>query len=193
MEKIRCAWCEGTDIYKKYHDSEWGVHVYDDQKLFECLLLETFQSGLSWVTILKKRENFRNAFDDFNYHKIANYDELKIQNLVLDAGIIRHQLKIKAAINNSQFFIEIQKEFGGFSKYIWGFNTEKIKHITYTNSSEIPSKTILSETISKDLKKRGFKFVGPTVIYAFMQAIGMVNDHIKDCFRHQEINNLKIK
>ncbi len=191
MDKIRCKWCLTDELYKEYHDKEWGVPVYDDQKLFECLLLETFQSGLSWITILKKRENFRNAFDDFDYHKIANYDELKIQNLVLDAGIIRHQLKIKAAINNSQFFIEIQKEFGSFSEYIWGFKTEKIKPITYTNSSEVPSKTFLSETISKDLKKRGFKFVGPTVIYAFMQSIGMVNDHIKDCFRHQEINNIK--
>ncbi len=191
MDKIRCKWCLNDELYKEYHDKEWGVPVYDDKKLFECLLLETFQSGLSWITILKKRENFRNAFDDFDYHKIANYDELKIQNLVLDAGIIRHELKIKAAINNSQFFIEIQKEFGSFSEYIWGFKTEKIKPITYTNSSEVPSKTSLSETISKDLKKRGFKFVGPTVIYAFMQSIGMVNDHIKDCFRYQEINNIK--
>ncbi len=191
MDKIRCKWCLNDELCKEYHDKEWGVPVYDDKKLFECLLLETFQSGLSWITILKKRENFRNAFDDFDYHKIANYDELKIQNLVLDAGIIRHELKIKAAINNSQFFIEIQKEFGSFSTYIWGFITEKIKPITYINPSKIPSKTSLSETISKDLKKRGFKFVGPTVIYAFMQSIGMVNDHIKDCFRHQEINNIK--
>ena len=190
MEKIRCAWCEGTDIYKEYHDLEWGVPIYDDQKLFECLLLETFQSGLSWITILKKRENFRSAFDEFDYHKIANYNEYKILNLLQDSGIIRHKLKIKAAIINALKFIEIQKEFGSFSKYIWGFNDVQINSISYTYLSEIPSKTVLSEKISKDLKKRGFKFVGPTVIYAFMQAIGMVNDHVTTCFRFQEINKL---
>jgi len=190
MKKIRCAWCEGSDIYKKYHDSEWGVPVYEDSKLFECLILETFQSGLSWITILKKRENFRSAFDNFDYDKIATYKELKYEELLQNPGIIRHKLKIKGAITNAQMFIEIQKEFGSFSKFIWGFKDDHVKPIFYTSLHEVPSKTTLSEIISKDLKKRGFKFVGPTVIYAFMQAIGMVNDHLKDCFRHEEINNI---
>ena len=190
MKKIRCAWCEGSNIYTKYHDSEWGVPVYEDSKLFECLILETFQSGLSWITILKKRENFRSAFDNFNYDKIATYKELKYEKLLQNSGIIRHKLKIKGAITNAQMFIEIQKEFGSFSKYIWGFKDDQVKPIFYPSSHEVPSKTTLSEIISKDLKKGGFKFVGPTVIYAFMQAIGMVNDHLKDCFRHEEINNI---
>ena len=190
MKKIRCTWCEGSDIYTKYHDLEWGIPVYEDSKLFECLILETFQSGLSWITILKKRENFRSAFDNFDYNIIATYKELKYEELLQNSGIIRHKLKIKATITNAQMFIEIQKEFGSFSKYIWGFKDDHVNHIFYTSLHEVPSKTSLSEIISKDLKKRGLKFVGPTVIYAFMQAIGMVNDHLKDCFRHEEISNI---
>jgi len=187
MEKIRCGWCEGSEIYKQYHDLEWGVPVYDDQQLFEFLILETFQAGLSWITILKKRENFRLAFDFFDYEKVAKYNEDKYDELMQNAGIIRNKLKIKAAITNAQLFMEVQKEFGSFSKYIWGFTNGKPITNTAKTLSEIPATTELSDTISKDLKKRGFKFVGSTVIYAHMQATGMVNDHITSCFRYEEV------
>lgn len=187
MEKTRCSWCESSDLYKKYHDTEWGVPVYDDQQLFEFLILETFQAGLSWITVLKKRENFRLAFDFFDYKKIAIYDEEKFEELIQNAGIIRNKLKIKAAISNAQAFMEIQKEFGSFSKYIWGFTNGKPIQNNFNTLAEIPATTPLSDTISKDLKKRGFKFVGSTVIYAHMQATGMVNDHITSCFRYKEV------
>jgi len=170
-----------------YHDTEWGVPVFDDKTLFEFLILETFQAGLSWITVLRKRENFRNAFDHFDYNKIAKYDERKFDELIQDAGIIRNKLKIKAAISNAQEFMEVQKEFGSFSNYIWGFvNGKPIKN-SFKSMSELPANTPLSDTISKDLKKRGFKFVGTTVVYAHMQATGMVNDHVKGCFRYDQI------
>jgi DNA-3-methyladenine glycosylase I len=181
--KIRCNWCEKDDLYREYHDKEWGNPVYDDDKLFEFLVLETFQAGLSWYTILKKRDNFRKAFAQFNYREVAQFEEAKILELMQDAGIIRNQLKIRGTIANAIAFIKVQQEFGSFSNYIWKFIGGKPILNNFKKLSEIPSSTALSDTISKDLKKRGFKFVGSTVIYAHMQATGMVNDHIVDCWR----------
>lgn len=180
--KKRCAWVSTDPLYIEYHDKEWGKPVYNDDTLFEFLVLETFQAGLSWITILKKRENFRKAFDNFDYKKIANYNENKIQELLLDAGIIRNKLKVRATVSNAQKFMEIQEEFGSFSNYIWAFTNEKIIVGNWKNLQEAPATTPLSDTISKDLKKRGFKFVGSTVMYAFLQAVGIVNDHTTDCF-----------
>jgi DNA-3-methyladenine glycosylase I len=181
--KTRCSWCLSSDLYKKYHDEEWGVPVYDDQKLFEFLILETFQAGLSWITILNKRENFRTVFDNFDYKKVGQYQEEKIQELLLDAGIIRNQLKIRAAVSNAVAFMKVQEEFGSFSKYIWGFTGGKPIDNKRKSLKEVTSTTPLSDEISKDLKKRGFKFVGSTVVYAHMQATGMVDDHVEDCWR----------
>jgi len=187
MEKHKCGWCLGDDLYESYHDEEWGVPVYDDAKLFEFLILETFQAGLSWITVLRKRENFRKAFDDFDYKKIAQYNQDKINVLIQDTGIIRNKLKINATISNAIAFMKIQKEFGSFNEYIWGFvNGKPIKN-KFRSYKEAPANTALSDAISKDLKKRGFKFVGSTVIYAHMQATGMVNDHETSCFRYNEI------
>lgn len=181
--KIRCAWCEKDDLYRKYHDEEWGVPVYDDATLFEFLILETFQAGLSWHAILKKRESFRLAFDNFDYKKIAKYSEDKVQELLQDAGIIRNQLKIRATVSNAISFMIIQEEFGTFSNYIWKFTNGKPIDNKRKTLSEVPGTTLLSDTISKDLKKRGFKFVGSTIVYAHMQATGMVNDHVTDCWK----------
>ena len=180
----RCDWCGSDPLYVAYHDEEWGVPVKDDPTLFEFLILETFQAGLSWITVLKKREHFRRAFDEFDYQKIASYNNKKIEALENDPSIIRNKLKIKAAVTNAKAFIDIQTEWGSFSKYIWHFtnNNPIVNH--WENLSDIPAQTPLSITISKDLKKRGFKFVGPTVVYAHMQATGMVNDHLVSCFRH---------
>ena len=187
MIKNRCAWCGTDPLYVDYHDTEWGVPIYDDDKLFEFLILETFQAGLSWITVLRKRENFRKAFDHFDYKKIAQYDENKYDVLLQNEGIIRNKLKIKATITNAIAFMEVQKEFGSFSKYIWQFIDGKPIKNKYNNLSELPANTILSDTISADLKKRGFKFVGSTVVYAHMQATGMVNDHLTSCFRYDEV------
>ncbi|WP_046743056.1 DNA-3-methyladenine glycosylase I [Kordia zhangzhouensis] len=189
-EKRRCAWCGNDPLYTAYHDQEWGVPVRDDATLFEFLILETFQAGLSWITILRKRENFRKAFDYFDYHKIAQYDEDKYLDLLQDSGIIRNKLKIKATITNAQAFIKIQEEFGSFSSYIWQFTNEKPIHNECKDEKQVPATTEISDALSKDLKKRGFKFVGSTVIYAHMQATGMVNDHITSCFRYEEIKNM---
>ena len=178
---IRCGWCEKEDLYRTYHDEEWGKPVYNDETVFEFLVLESFQAGLSWYTILKKRENFAEAFDNFNYKKIANYSEAKIEELMNDVGIVRNKLKILATINNAQKFQEVQKEFGSFSTYIWNFVDGKPILNHPKNLSEVPATTEISDALSKDLKKRGFKFLGSTVMYAFMQATGMVNDHIEDC------------
>ncbi|WKB82387.1 DNA-3-methyladenine glycosylase I [Cellulophaga omnivescoria] len=187
MEKHRCGWCVGDDLYEAYHDEEWGTPVKDDNLLFEFLILETFQAGLSWITILRKRENFKKAFDNFDYKKIANYKQGKIDALLQDAGIIRNKLKVNSAITNAVAYIKIQKEFGSFSAYIWSFvNNKPIKN-ALINYKEAPANTPLSDAISKDLKKRGFKFVGSTVVYAFMQATGMVNDHEISCFRYNEV------
>ena len=185
--KQRCVWVGEDPLYIAYHDKEWGVPVYDDDKLFEFLTLETFQAGLSWITVLRKRENFRKAFDGFDYKKIALYTELNEDNLRQDAGIIRNKLKIKATITNAQAFIKIQEEFGSFSTYIWGFIDGKPIKNNWKKNEEVPPNTDLSLKISKDLKKRGFKFVGTTVIYALMQATGMVNDHTTNCFRYKEV------
>jgi len=187
MNKNRCGWCGNDPIYVKYHDEEWGVPVYEDTKLFEFLILETFQAGLSWITVLRKRENFRKAFDNFDYKKIAKYGDDKFDELIQDAGIIRNKLKIKATISNAIAFMEIQKEFGAFSNYIWKFTNQKPIVNNWKSKNEIPATTELSDIISKDLKKRGFKFVGSTVIYAHMQATGMINDHVVDCFRYKNV------
>ncbi len=187
MNKHRCGWCEGDSLYEDYHDNEWGVPVKDDKTLFEFLILETFQAGLSWITVLKKRENFRKAFDNFDYKKIASYGQDKIDELLDNPGIIRNKLKVNATISNAQAFMEVQKEFGSFSSYIWGFVDGKPIKNKLQNYKEGPATTPLSDTISKDLKKRGFKFVGSTVIYAQMQATGMVNDHEISCFRYEQV------
>ena len=184
--KHRCAWCEKDDLYRNYHDTEWGKPVYDDQLLFEFLILETFQAGLSWYTILAKRNNFRKAFANFDYKKVAKYGESKIQELMLDAGIIRNQLKIRAAVSNAIAFMEVQKEFGSFSNYIWKFTDGKPIDNQPKTLRDVPASTPLSDAISKDLKKRGFKFVGTTVVYAHMQATGMVNDHVVDCWTRNQ-------
>jgi DNA-3-methyladenine glycosylase I len=187
MAKHRCGWCVGDDLYEAYHDLEWGVPVYDDHQLFEFLILETFQAGLSWITVLRKRENFRDAFDNFEYKKIAQYNQDKIDELLQNAGIIRNKLKVKATITNAQAFIKIQEEFGSFSKYIWDFVDGKPIKNKLKNYKDAPANTPLSDALSKDLKKRGFKFVGSTVVYAHMQATGMVNDHEVGCFRYNEV------
>ncbi|WP_026754699.1 DNA-3-methyladenine glycosylase I [Sediminibacter sp. Hel_I_10] len=187
MNTHKCGWCLGDQLYEDYHDQEWGVPVKDDATLFEFLILETFQAGLSWITILRKRDNFRKAFDQFDYQKIATYDQNKIDQLLQNEGIVRNRLKIKATISNAQAFMAIQKEFRTFSTYIWNFvNGQPIKN-KITNYKNTPANTALSDAISKDLKKRGFKFVGSTVIYAHMQATGMVNDHEMHCFRYDEV------
>ncbi len=183
QEKNRCRWCVGIAIYEKYHDEEWGVPVYDDQKLFEFLILETFQAGLSWITILKKREHFRMAFDGFDYLKVALYSEDKIQELLQNAGIIRNQMKIRSAVSNAISFMKIQEEFGSFSNYIWAFTDNKPIVNSPNTLKDVPATSPLSDKISKDLKKRGFKFVGSTVVYAHMQATGMVDDHVADCWK----------
>ena len=187
MDKTRCEWCGNDPLYMAYHDEEWGVPVYEDLRLFEFLLLETFQAGLSWITILRKRENFRKAFDAFDYVKIAAYDEKKYDALIVDQGIIRNKLKIRSAISNAQAFIKIQNEYGSFSDYLWDFVKHKPINNRRPDPGSVPANTDLSNTISKDLKKRGFKFVGTTVIYAFMQAVGMVNDHVEDCYRGKDL------
>ncbi|MEE1961308.1 DNA-3-methyladenine glycosylase I [Flagellimonas taeanensis] len=187
MEKHRCGWCVGDPLYEAYHDTEWGVPVKDDDLLFEFLTLETFQAGLSWITVLRKRDNFRKAFDQFDYKKIATYKQPKIDALLENPGIIRNKLKVHATVSNAVAFMEIQKEFGSFSNYIWGFvDGSPIKN-TLENYRHAPATTPISDAISKDLKKRGFKFVGSTVVYAHMQATGMVNDHEIHCFRYHEV------
>ena len=178
----RCFWVNEDPLYIEYHDNEWGKPVYDDARLFEFLVLESFQAGLSWITILRKRENFRVAFDNFDYNKIANYQQDKFDELLQNSGIIRNKLKIKSAISSANLVIEIQKEFGSFSKFIWNYVDGKPIINSFTTREDVPATTQLSDEISKDLKKRGFKFVGSTIVYAFMQATGMVNDHTTNCF-----------
>lgn len=185
--KRRCDWAGTDSLYIEYHDKEWGVPVHNDTKLFEFLILEGAQAGLSWSTILKKRENYKKAFDSFNVGKIAKYDLGKVKSLLLDSGIIRNRLKIAAAIQNAKVFLNIQKEFGSFDKYIWKFVEYKTIKNRFEKLIDYPSKTKEAEGMSKDLIKRGFKFVGPTICYAFMQAVGMVNDHEIHCFRYSEV------
>lgn len=177
MTKKRCTWAGSDEIYIRYHDDEWGVPTHDDRELFEMLVLESFQAGLSWITILKKRENFKMAFDDFDVRKVADYDEEKVEELRSNEGIIRHKGKITSAINNARVFIEIQDEFGSFDEYIWGFTGGEIIKAEFLTESD------LSKKISKDLKKRGMKFVGPTIIYSYLESIGVIYNHQKDCFK----------
>ena len=186
----RCSWFEGDTSNEQYHDHEWGVPIYDDLKFFEFLTLETFQAGLSWITILRKRENFKKAFHQFDYEKVACYGDEKIKALLNNKGIVRNKLKIKATINNAQRFIAIRKKHRTFSRYIWAFVGGKPLQNTFKTLDKVPAKTLLSEIISKDLSKNGFKFVGPTIIYSLMQASGIVNDHLLECYRYVELNNL---
>jgi DNA-3-methyladenine glycosylase I len=184
---IRCAWVGNDPLYVKYHDLEWGVPVYDDGVIFEFLVLEGAQAGLSWSTILRKRENYRLAFDGFDPQKVACYREEKIATLLADPGIVRNRLKIRAAVSNAQAFLNVQEEFGTFSDYIWNFVGGRPKQNAWQSIAEIPAKSPESDKLSKDLVQRGFKFVGSTIIYAHMQATGMVNDHTVDCFRYREL------
>lgn len=180
--KNRCGWCNKSELYQRYHDEEWGKPLHDEDKHFEFLLLETMQAGLSWYTILQRRENYRQAFAGFVAQKVANFDESDVLRLMSDAGIIRNQLKIRAAIVNAEKFLLIQKEFGSFDNYIWGFTGHKIINNQWQGLNQVPATTELSDLVAKDLKKRGFKFVGSTTIYAHLQAIGVVNDHLIDCW-----------
>ena len=180
--KKRCPWAIG-ELMEKYHDEEWGIPVKDDKKLFEFLVLEGAQAGLSWNTILNKRENYGKAFDNFDVKKISRYDKRKINDLLKNEGIVRNKLKINSVVKNAKKFLEVQKEFGSFSNYLWRFTNEKQIKNNFKNMEDIPSKTNISDAISKDLKNRGFSFVGTTIIYAFMQAVGIVNDHVSDCFK----------
>ncbi len=186
----RCNWANANELMIKYHDEEWGVPLHDDQKLFEFFVLEGFQAGLSWQIVLNKRENFRKAFDNFDPAIIAGYNDKKAQKLIADKSIIRNKQKIAACINNARHFLDIQKEFGRFDNYIWGFVDYQPVVNAFKTMEELPAKTKLSDKISADLKKRGFKFVGSTVVYAHMQATGMVNDHLVDCFRYSEVQSL---
>ncbi|QDT33289.1 DNA-3-methyladenine glycosylase I [Thalassoglobus polymorphus] len=187
VELTRCAWARG-DLDINYHDREWGVPLHDDRKLFEFLILEGAQAGLSWTTILKKRESYRAAFDNFDPAVVANYNQKKIDELLLDAGIVRNRLKINSAVRNAQAFLEVQEELGSFDKYIWQFTEGEPRQNHWKTPGEVPAQTVESEAMSKALKKRGFAFVGSTICYAFMQAVGMVNDHLTDCFRHSELS-----
>lgn len=189
MSKTRCLWPGQDELYIAYHDDEWGVPEYDDRALYEKLILDGFQAGLSWITILRKRENFRAAFDQFEPARIARYNEKKIQSLLQDAGIIRHRGKIEAAISSAQAYLAIMEQ-GGFSNYLWNFVDGKPIQNSLQSMADAPAQTALSQTISKDLKQKGFKFTGPTIVYAFMQAVGMVNDHMTGCFRHKECARL---
>lgn len=182
---VRCPWCGNDELYIKYHDEEWGVPVHDDRKHFEFLVLESAQAGLSWITILKKRENYRRAYEEFDPVKVASFDQDKIEELMNNPGIIRNRRKIETSINNASRFLEITQAYGKFDDYIWSFVHNKPIHNQWKNLSEVPSNTRLSDEISKDLKKRGFRFLGSTIIYSYMQAVGLVNDHLIDCFRYR--------
>jgi DNA-3-methyladenine glycosylase I len=184
---VRCEWCNSEEIYKKYHDKEWGVPLHSDRKLFEFLILEGAQAGLSWITVLKKRDAYRQAFDQFDFNKVADYKERRIKSLLSNPGIIRNQLKVRGTVKNAQAFIKVREEFGTFNKYIWQFTDGRTIQNSWKSLKEIPAETAESQQMSKDLKKRDFTFVGPTICYAFMQAVGMVNDHVIDCHRYKEL------
>jgi len=183
----RCPWCGNDELYVNYHDEEWGVPVHEDKKHFEFLVLESAQAGLNWLTVLRKRENYRKAYDDFNVNMVCRYDEHKVEELLQNSGIIRNRKKIEASINNAVHFIEIQKEFGSFDKYIWSFVDNHPVINNWNDISEVPATSELSDKVSKDLKKRGFKFLGTTIIYAHLQATGIINDHLTSCFRHNRV------
>ncbi|WP_320046716.1 DNA-3-methyladenine glycosylase I [uncultured Ilyobacter sp.] len=184
---MRCSWCGDNPLYIKYHDEEWGVPVYDDRIHFEFLVLESAQAGLSWLTVLKKRANYRKAYKGFDPEIVAAFDQNKIDELMQNKGIIRNKKKIEASVNNAKVFLEVQKEFGSFSNYIWSFVEGRQVVSSYESIEELPAKTAQSEALAKDMKKRGFKFLGPVILYSHMQATGLVNDHIVSCFRHKEI------
>lgn len=186
-EPKRCSWAGDDALYRAYHDTEWGVPLHDDRALFEFLILEGAQAGLSWITILRKRENYRAAFDDFDATRIARYDANQIESLLEDAGIVRNRLKVQSAVVNAQKFLDVQREFGSFDAFIWGFVGGRTKQNAWRSLAEVPASTAESDAMSKELKRRGFKFVGSTICYAFMQATGMVNDHTTDCYRHKEL------
>jgi DNA-3-methyladenine glycosylase I len=186
----RCEWCIGNELYLNYHDTEWGVPLHDDRKIFEFLLLEGVQAGLSWLTVLRKRNAYREAFNDFDPESISRYGQDKIAELMNNPGLIRNRLKIESAVKNAKAFLKIREESGSFDQYIWKFTDGKTLQNSYSSLKEIPAETEISRSISKDLKKRGFTFVGPTIIYSHMQATGMVNDHLTDCFRYHELNGL---
>ena len=184
---VRCQWAAGHPLLAEYHDREWGVPVHDDRKLFEFLVLDAFQAGLSWLTILKKRENFRTAFDGFDPRRICRYDEREIARLLQDRGIIRNRLKLVATVGNARSFLAVQEEFGSFDRYIWQFTGGRTRINAFESQDRIPAKTRESGAMSRSLRKRGFRFVGPTICYAFMQAAGMVNDHVTGCFRYRQV------
>jgi len=188
--KNRCMWCGSDPIYTAYHDDEWGIPIHDDRLLFEVLILEGAQAGLSWLTILKKRENYRKAFHGFDFNRIANYTETDLKRLLADSGIVRNRLKIGSAIKNARGVLDIREKHGSLDSYLWRYVEGTPILNEWKSMAELPVKTKISEMMSKDLKKRGFNFVGPTICYAFMQAVGMVNDHTTDCFRHEEIKKL---
>lgn len=185
--KKRCDWCLGNDLYMEYHDKEWGVPVHDDGIHFEFLVLESAQAGLSWLTILKRRENYRKAYDGFDPVKVAGYNQQKIESMLQDPGIIRNRKKIESSIKNARLFLDIVKEKGSFDNYIWDFTDGKVITNQWKSLAELPANTPLSDTVSKDLKQRGFKFLGSTIIYAHLQSIGVINDHLVDCFRYKEV------
>jgi DNA-3-methyladenine glycosylase I len=187
--KVRCGWGTGDPLYLQYHDEEWGVPVHDDRRLFEMLVLEGAQAGLSWLTVLRKREAFRKAFDNFDPLKVSRYSQKRVGKLLQNPGIIRNRLKIEAAIKNAKAFLRVREEFGSFDQYMWQFVDDKPMQNRWIRLKDIPAKTPESDAMSKDLKKRGFSFVGSTICYAFMQAVGMVNDHLVNCFRHQEVKS----
>ncbi|HXZ35627.1 MAG TPA: DNA-3-methyladenine glycosylase I [Thermodesulfobacteriota bacterium] len=187
--KRRCEWSGSDPLYLEYHDREWGVPLHDDRRLFEMLILEGAQAGLSWITILKKREAFREAFDSFDPSRVARFDGRKVRELLSNRGIIRNRLKIQSAVQNARAFLEIREEFGTFDRYVWQFVGNSPIHNRWKKLQEIPARTKESDALSRDLKKRGFKFVGSTICYAFMQAVGMLNDHVIDCFRYGEIKS----
>jgi DNA-3-methyladenine glycosylase I len=189
-EPVRCGWAGSAPIYVTYHDEEWGVPVYDDRVLFEFLVLEGAQAGLSWLTVLKKREAYRQAFDQFDVGKVARYDADKLASLMANAGIVRNRLKIESAVKNARAFLDVQAEFGSFSDYQWRFVDGKPLQTTVRTLHDIPARTPISDAFSKDLKKRGFNFVGSTIVYAHMQAVGMVNDHLETCFRRGPVGKL---
>lgn len=190
IPETRCAWAGDDPLYHGYHDNEWGVPIHNDKKLFEFLVLEGMQAGLSWITVLKKRQAFREAFDGFDFNAVAEYKQGKINSLLKNPCIIRNRMKVNSAVTNARAFLKVRNEFGTFNSYIWSFVDDKPIQNSWKSIKELPAKTEISEEISRDLKKRGFSFVGPTIVYAYMQAIGMVNDHTKDCFRYRKIKAL---
>ena len=192
-DKRRCPWCLGSDLYRRYHDEEWGVPVRDDRRLFEFLILEGAQAGLSWSTILNKRENYRRAFLRFDAAKVARFGRRDVRRLMADAGIVRNRLKIESTLSNARAFLEVRREFGSFDAYLWSFVDGRPLQNRRRSMNDVPDRTDVSDAISRDLKRRGFRFVGSTIVYAFMQAVGMVNDHLVTCYRHAQLAGAKLR